>query len=75
MGGMTSVLLTLNDWFWNDAFWLPPGVDWKAIEPADDNDYPVFNEMYKPILYAFGVILVRIAFEWSVGTYSRIFPF
>ncbi|XP_072350076.1 ceramide synthase 6-like isoform X1 [Scyliorhinus torazame] len=50
-------------WFWNERFWLPHNVTWADLKNTDDTNYPQAGDLLFAFPLAFGIFLVRLAFE------------
>ncbi|GCB65568.1 hypothetical protein scyTo_0013476 [Scyliorhinus torazame] len=53
-------------WFWNERFWLPHNVTWADLKNTDDTNYPQAGDLLFAFPLAFGIFLVRLAFERRV---------
>ncbi|KAI2650742.1 Ceramide synthase 2 [Labeo rohita] len=72
----------VNQWFWRQDFWLPPGVTWKDIAEgtADGGRHPVPRDLLISLPLALGFIALRFVFErvvalplsWQLGVRDRV---
>ncbi|CAJ1060625.1 ceramide synthase 2-like [Xyrichtys novacula] len=54
----------LNEWLWQEKFWLPPGVGWKDIQTQGaDGRFPLPRDLIYTLPLAFAFIALRYVFE------------
>ncbi|XP_054914023.1 ceramide synthase 2-like [Poeciliopsis prolifica] len=54
----------LNDWLWQEQYWLPPGIRWQDIEMKDeDGRFPMPRDLLITLPLAFAFIALRYVFE------------
>ena len=53
----------LSNWFWNDKFWLPPGVSFLDIKSNQNVSYPRPRDLFALPLYGFTAYIIRILYE------------
>uniref|UniRef100_A0A3Q1D7K0 Ceramide synthase 4a n=1 Tax=Amphiprion ocellaris TaxID=80972 RepID=A0A3Q1D7K0_AMPOC len=63
---MDSALL--NEWLWQEEFWLPPGIRWRDIEMKEDEGrFPLPRDLIYTLPLAFAFIALRYVFERLVA--------
>ncbi|XP_008067189.2 ceramide synthase 4, partial [Carlito syrichta] len=58
---------SLNEWFWQDRFWLPPNSSWAQLEDRDGQVYAHPRDMLASLPLALVLVAMRITFERFVG--------
>lgn len=54
----------LNEWLWQEKFWLPPGTSWQDLEMKEDEGrFPLPRDLIYTLLLAFAFIALRYVFE------------
>ncbi|XP_028260081.1 ceramide synthase 2-like [Parambassis ranga] len=54
----------LNEWLWQEEYWLPPGIGWKDIVMKEDEGcFPLPRDLIYTIPLAFAFIALRYVFE------------
>lgn len=54
----------LNEWLWQEEFWLPPGIRWRDIEmKEDEGHFPLPRDLIYTLPLAFAFIALRYVFE------------
>ncbi|XP_029285626.1 LOW QUALITY PROTEIN: ceramide synthase 4a [Cottoperca gobio] len=54
----------LNEWLWQEEYWLPPGVRWQDIEVKEDEGrFPRPRDLIYTLPLAFAFIALRYVFE------------
>uniref|UniRef100_A0A3P9PSH4 Ceramide synthase 4a n=1 Tax=Poecilia reticulata TaxID=8081 RepID=A0A3P9PSH4_POERE len=54
----------LNEWLWQEQYWLPPGIRWQDIEMKDeDGRFPMPRDLLITLPLAFAFIALRYVFE------------
>ncbi|XP_041648189.1 ceramide synthase 2-like [Cheilinus undulatus] len=54
----------LNEWLWQEEFWLPPGIRWRDIEmKEDDGRFPLPRDLIYTLPLAFAFVALRYVFE------------
>ncbi|XP_032381650.1 ceramide synthase 2 [Etheostoma spectabile] len=54
----------LNEWLWQEEYWLPPGIRWQDIEMKEDEGrFPLPRDLIYTLPLAFAFIALRIVFE------------
>ncbi|XP_034737841.1 ceramide synthase 2-like isoform X2 [Etheostoma cragini] len=54
----------LNEWLWQEEYWLPPGIRWQDIETKEDKGrFPLPRDLIYTLPLAFAFIALRIVFE------------
>uniref|UniRef100_A0AAQ5XC71 Ceramide synthase 4a n=1 Tax=Amphiprion ocellaris TaxID=80972 RepID=A0AAQ5XC71_AMPOC len=58
----------LNEWLWQEEFWLPPGIRWRDIEMKEDEGrFPLPRDLIYTLPLAFAFIALRYVFERLVA--------
>uniref|UniRef100_A0A3P8UC38 Ceramide synthase 4a n=1 Tax=Amphiprion percula TaxID=161767 RepID=A0A3P8UC38_AMPPE len=58
----------LNEWLWQEEFWLPPGIRWRDIEMKEDEGrFPLPRDLVYTLPLAFAFIALRYVFERLVA--------
>ncbi|XP_051989683.1 ceramide synthase 2 [Xyrauchen texanus] len=57
----------ISDWFWNQDYWLPPGVSWEDMEKVEGPWRPLPRDLFISLPIALGFIMLRYVFERSVA--------
>ncbi|XP_077391196.1 ceramide synthase 2-like isoform X2 [Festucalex cinctus] len=52
----------LNEWLWQDRYWLPPGIHWQDMD-ASEGHYPLPRDLVYTLPVAFAYIALRYVFE------------
>uniref|UniRef100_A0A3Q2ZN89 Ceramide synthase 4a n=1 Tax=Hippocampus comes TaxID=109280 RepID=A0A3Q2ZN89_HIPCM len=52
----------LNEWLWQDRYWLPPGIHWQDMDMSDGH-YPLPRDLVYTLPVAFAFIALRYVFE------------
>ncbi|XP_061540338.1 ceramide synthase 4a [Phycodurus eques] len=52
----------LNQWLWQDRYWLPPGMHWQDMETSEGH-YPLPRDLIFTLPVAFAFIAFRYVFE------------
>nr|XP_031292998.1 ceramide synthase 4 isoform X2 [Camelus dromedarius] len=58
---------SLNEWLWQDRFWLPANNSWADLEDRDGLVYPHPRDMLMALPLALVLLAVRFTFERFVG--------
>ncbi|XP_045706539.1 ceramide synthase 4 isoform X4 [Phyllostomus hastatus] len=58
---------SLNEWLWQDRFWLPPNSSWADLEDRDGRVYAHPQDMLAALPLALALVVVRFTFERLVG--------
>lgn len=54
----------LNEWLWQEKFWLPPGTSWQDLEMKEDEGrFPLPRDLIYTLPLAFAFIALRYVFE------------
>lgn len=54
----------LNEWLWQEKYWLPPGMRWRDIEVTEDEGhFPLPRDLIYTLPLAFAFIALRYVFE------------
>lgn len=54
----------LNEWLWQEEYWLPPGIHWQDIEMTEDEGHvPLPRDLIYTLPLAFAFIALRYVFE------------
>lgn len=54
----------LNDWLWQEKYWLPPGIGWRDIEiKEEDGHLPLPRDLIYTFPLAVAFIALRYVFE------------
>ncbi|XP_059197948.1 ceramide synthase 4a [Centropristis striata] len=54
----------LNEWLWQEEYWLPPGMHWKDFEEKEDGgSFPRPRDLIYTLPLAFAFIVLRYVFE------------
>ena len=54
----------LNEWLWQEEYWLPPGISWQDIEMKEDEGrFPLPRDLIYTLPLAFAFIAFRYVFE------------
>ncbi|XP_071782071.1 ceramide synthase 4a [Centroberyx gerrardi] len=54
----------LDEWLWQEDYWLPPGIRWQDIEMQDvESRYPLPRDLLYTLPLALGFIAFRYVFE------------
>lgn len=54
---------SLNEWLWQDRFWLPPNSSWADLEDRDGRVYAHPQDMLAALPLALALVVVRFTFE------------
>ncbi|XP_016018630.1 ceramide synthase 4 isoform X2 [Rousettus aegyptiacus] len=57
----------LNEWLWQDRFWLPPNNSWAVLEDRDGLVYAHPQDMLVALPLALALVAMRFIFERLVG--------
>lgn len=61
----------LNQWLWQQEYWLPPGITWKDMRMEERMEkgsrYPLPRDLFLTLPLALGFIALRYVFERSVA--------
>ncbi|XP_075402296.1 ceramide synthase 4 [Tenrec ecaudatus] len=57
------MLSALNEWLWQDKFWLPPNSSWADLEDRDGQIYPHPQDLLAALPLALLLVVLRLAFE------------
>lgn len=52
----------LNEWLWQEKYWLPPGVHWQDMR-ENGGYFPVPRDLIYTVPLAFAFIALRYVFE------------
>ncbi|XP_051930268.1 ceramide synthase 4a isoform X1 [Hippocampus zosterae] len=52
----------LNEWLWQDRYWLPPGIHWQDMDTSKGH-YPLPRDLVYTLPVAFAFIALRYVFE------------
>ncbi|VDP35546.1 unnamed protein product [Soboliphyme baturini] len=55
------------NWFWSEDIWLPPGMQWSALQSAVKLKLPEFSDLRLSLYYAFAFLIMRAVFEWFIA--------
>nr|XP_027825541.2 ceramide synthase 4 isoform X1 [Ovis aries]XP_027825542.2 ceramide synthase 4 isoform X1 [Ovis aries] len=58
---------SLNDWLWDERFWLPPNISWAQLEDRDGLVFPHPQDTLMAVPLALALVVVRFTFERFVG--------
>ncbi|XP_053767317.1 ceramide synthase 4 [Desmodus rotundus] len=58
---------SLNEWLWQDRFWLPPNSSWADLEDRDGLVYAHPQDMLAALPLALALVVVRFTFERRIG--------
>lgn len=58
---------SLNDWLWDERFWLPPNISWAQLEDRDGLVFPHPRDTLMAVPLALALVVVRFTFERFVG--------
>lgn len=58
---------SLNEWLWQDRFWLPPNSSWADLEDRDGRVYAHPQDMLAALPLALALVVVRFTFERLIG--------
>lgn len=58
---------SLNEWLWQDRFWLPPNSSWADLEDRDGRVYAHPQDMLAALPLALALVVMRFTFERLVG--------
>ncbi|XP_007951906.1 ceramide synthase 4 [Orycteropus afer afer] len=61
------MLSSLNEWLWQDKFWLPPNNSWADLEDRDGVVYAHPRDLLATLPLALALVAARMAFERFVG--------
>uniref|UniRef100_UPI0037E9A944 ceramide synthase 2-like n=1 Tax=Semicossyphus pulcher TaxID=241346 RepID=UPI0037E9A944 len=54
----------LNEWLWQEQYWLPPGIGWRDIEMKEDEGrFPLPRDLIYTLPLALAFIALRYVFE------------
>ncbi|XP_034531347.1 ceramide synthase 4a [Notolabrus celidotus] len=54
----------LNEWLWQEEYWLPPGIRWRDIEMKENEGrFPLPRDLIYTLPLAFAFIALRYVFE------------
>ncbi|KAM9797752.1 ceramide synthase 4a isoform 1-T1 [Syngnathus typhle] len=56
----------LNEWLWQDRYWLPPGMHWQDMHTSEGH-YPLPRDLVYTLPLAFAFIALRYVFERIVA--------
>nr|XP_051691456.1 ceramide synthase 4 isoform X1 [Oryctolagus cuniculus] len=65
--GPARMLSNLNEWLWQERFWLPPNNSWAQLEDRDGLVYAHPRDLLASLPLALALVVVRIVFERFVG--------
>lgn len=54
---------SLNEWLWQDRFWLPPNNSWADLEDRDGLVYAHPQDLLAALPLALGLVAIRFTFE------------
>ncbi|XP_021179849.2 ceramide synthase 2 [Fundulus heteroclitus] len=58
----------LNEWLWQERYWLPPGINWQDMEMEDEEGrFPLPRDLLITLPLAFAFIALRYVFERIIG--------
>ncbi|XP_043985347.1 ceramide synthase 2-like isoform X2 [Gambusia affinis] len=61
---LNRMVAMLNEWLWQEQYWLPPGIRWQDIEMKDeDGRFPMPRDLLITLPLAFAFIALRYVFE------------
>ena len=69
---VSNSLSRISQTFWSADVWLPPNVTWDDIQPTEAIAYPNFAHVWYPILFSFGLTLIRVLLERYHPHYKHI---
>ncbi|KAI4569465.1 hypothetical protein MJT46_006759 [Ovis ammon polii x Ovis aries] len=58
---------SLNDWLWDERFWLPPNISWAQLEDRDGLVFPHPQDTLMAVPLALALVVIRFTFERFVG--------
>ena len=58
-----SMWSSLNEWLWQERFWLPPNNSWAVLEDRDGLVYAHPQDMLMALPLALALVAVRFTFE------------
>ncbi|XP_036171261.1 ceramide synthase 4 isoform X2 [Myotis myotis] len=58
---------SLNEWLWQDRFWLPPNNSWADLEDRDGLVYAHPQDLLAALPLALVLVVMRFAFERLIG--------
>ncbi|XP_045441894.1 ceramide synthase 4 isoform X1 [Pipistrellus kuhlii] len=58
---------SLNEWLWQDRFWLPPNYTWADLEDRDGLVYAHPQDLLAALPLALALVALRFTFERLVG--------
>ncbi|XP_068393191.1 ceramide synthase 4 [Eschrichtius robustus] len=58
---------SLNEWLWQERFWLPPNNSWAVLEDRDGLVYAHPQDMLMALPLALALVAVRFTFERFIG--------
>ncbi|XP_006869062.1 PREDICTED: ceramide synthase 4 [Chrysochloris asiatica] len=61
------MLSSLNEWLWQEKFWLPPNASWADLEDRNGVVYPHPRDLLAAVPLALVLLALRMAFEKFVG--------
>lgn len=54
----------LNEWLWQEVYWLPPGILWQDLEMKEGGGrFPLPRDLIYTLPLAFAFIALRYVFE------------
>jgi len=75
---VSNSLSRISQTFWSADVWLPPNVTWDDIQPTETIAYPNFAHVWYPILFSFGLTLIRLLLEryvfFKIGILNGLRP-
>lgn len=54
---------SLNEWLWQDRFWLPPNKSWADLEDRDGLVYAHPQDLLAALPLALALVAIRFTFE------------
>ncbi|XP_061739100.1 ceramide synthase 2-like [Nerophis ophidion] len=60
----------LNEWLWQERYWLPPGMHWEDMEAKEgpgEGRYPLPRDLFYSLPVAFAFITFRHVFERAIA--------
>lgn len=54
---------SLNEWFWQDRFWLPPNNTWAVLEDRDGLVFAHPRDLLAALPLALALVVMRFTFE------------
>ncbi|KAF0042114.1 hypothetical protein F2P81_005646 [Scophthalmus maximus] len=70
----------LNQWLWQEEYWLPPGIHWQDVDmKGEDGHFPLPRDLIYTLPLAFTFIALRYVFErlllWNNGALFSVYEY